>query len=157
MFPKLLILLFVAVATWSVNSQDTCFDLWYPYNGHCYKFIDCQKTFAAAEADCKLYGALSSLASIHDELENDWVFVMQGGLNNMWIGLSDQEVTGVHKWTDGSNYTYSNWHEGQPDNDCGLTCNGECTQFEVKSDFVDKWSKADCSDQKRYVCKMTKP
>merc|ERR1719259_349809 len=69
-------------------------------------------TWDEAVEACK--GRRMSLASIHSELEQDFIFALKGG-RDCWIGLTDAAKEEVWEWTDESPLDYQNWAEGQPD------------------------------------------
>ncbi|XP_070560013.1 C-type lectin-like [Ptychodera flava] len=156
-FAVLMISVFTAASKEDVGPNNVCPDYWYPDNGNCYRLIACPMTFVKAEAECRLFGPESHIASIHNEQENDFVFTFQGSFVNMWIGLHDNEQEHVFQWTDDSPLGYQNWHAGQPDHSCGLLCEGHCAQFEVKSESFTKWSLDDCNSEKMFVCKQPMP
>ena len=85
--------------------------------------------FSAAEAWCVEQG--SHLASIHSDWENEVAYTKCGG--ECWIGLEciDKDQYD-YEWMDGSDWDYTNWNEGEPNNwqntdeDCvHLYSNGE--------------------------------
>ncbi len=63
------------------------------------------------------------LATIDTANEQNWVFdnfARFGGFNrNLWLGLTNNLIT-TYGWSSGlTNFTYTNWLSGQPDNTCG--------------------------------------
>ncbi|XP_077998785.1 rheacalcin-2-like [Glandiceps talaboti] len=137
----------------SNGKEEVCDPLWYPFNDHCYRLFACDLSFVQASAQCQIYGAQSHIASLHSIQENEFVFSMQGGFNDMWVGMHDPLQNHDYVWVDGSEVTFTYWREGQPDKDCGLLCTGDCAYFDVSSDFYDRWSIDDCDSGKPFVCK----
>ncbi|XP_002737989.1 C-type Lectin CRL-like [Saccoglossus kowalevskii] len=137
-----------------ITAEGTCPDLWYPYNGYCYKYYECEMEWTMAEAQCLTDSPTAHLASIHSSEENDFVFAFQGGLNNIWIGFNDRAQQYTWEWSDGSPVDYTNWHSGEPNNSCGLLCEENCVEMQVGSEFNDKWNDEDCTTKNRFVCKM---
>ncbi len=87
------------------------------FNGHSYKLFDMDFTWYEAKAYCeKLGGHLAIITS-----ENEQVFIESLVKNSnrkvFWLGGSDEFVEGTWKWVDGSNFVYSNWSSGEPNNE----------------------------------------
>ena len=65
------------------------------------------------------------LATIDTANEQNWVFDNFAGLNgfnhNLWLGLTNNLGTvPIYSWSSGlTNFTYTNWLSGQPNNTCG--------------------------------------
>ena len=78
------------------------------------------QTWEEAEAQAASLGG--HLASIHSETKQKWIetnflrrpegaqFPLEGG---MWLGLNDKDLDGKWQWSDGTDYQYGNWSEGQ--------------------------------------------
>ena len=84
-----------------------------------FNYVDTALPFFQASADCLAsYGG--SLASIHSETENTAVYELNPTLEARWIGLYEaSDVEDVFSWTDGTNVTYTNWQDGEPNNFLG--------------------------------------
>ena len=83
-------------------------------------------TWTLAESNAAKHGG--HLTSIQDGTENAFLninFVAKEGDyltnqgNHLWIGASDSGSEGQWRWSDGSQWAYSNWLPGQPDNALG--------------------------------------
>lgn len=97
-----------------------------------------------AESWCKDRGLHQ--ASIHSDEENA-AALKACPTNDCWIGLH-REWSLLHSWSDGSNYDYSNWQPGEPNND---DVNGEkCVVMRPNG----KWNDLDCGEQRRPLCSV---
>ena len=70
-------------------------------------------SYAAADSQCKSDG--SFLAIPRSEAENDFIASLIPN-EYIWIGINDIEQEGRYVTVDGSAISYTNWHNGQPDN-----------------------------------------
>jgi uncharacterized protein (TIGR02145 family) len=68
--------------------------------------------WSEAQTYAEQYGG--NLVSINSQEEND--FITSKINSETWIGLSDSEEEGVWKWSDNSEYDFSNWKSGEPNN-----------------------------------------
>lgn len=73
------------------------------------------------DAQAVAEGMGGNLATINTAEENTWVVntFSPDGVKNLWIGFTDQDVEGVFVWTSGEPVTYTNWGQGNPDDQCG--------------------------------------
>ena len=100
-----------------------------PHTGHFYKFISSPAITWPASYDqaaaMKYYGLQGYLATILDQVENDFITSKLVGVG--WIGASDREEADVWKWVTGpeagtvfwdkgNHVGYSNWNSGEPNN-----------------------------------------
>ena len=87
------------------------------FDGHIYKLYDYNISFGEAEHFCRWQGG--HLASITSEAEQAAVYgllISSGCEKNLcWLGADSPERDGVWSWTDGSDFSYSNWAANQPD------------------------------------------
>ncbi|XP_035694572.1 ladderlectin-like [Branchiostoma floridae] len=90
---------------------------WNEYNNHCYKLMAESVSGDSANQKCRGMGA--NLASVRDSQENTFIAnTIKGAEGDMvWIGLKRKKKG--FEWTDGSQFSYTNWAEGQPDNGNG--------------------------------------
>ena len=54
--------------------------------------------------------------SIHNAQENEFVRSLLGN-RDVFVGLSDSDVEATFVWVDGSTVAYTNWEDGEPDDD----------------------------------------
>jgi hypothetical protein len=97
-----------------------------PANGHAYYVTDDVLTWAACEAWATALGG--RLVSINDSMENAWIV---GNLpmesDAYWIGGRDDANTSddVFIWDSGEPWTYSNWSQGEPDDEVAIGGQGD--------------------------------
>ena len=88
----------------------------FAHNNKCYKLQTTKLSWSDARKSCQADGG--DLASVVDQETNEFIKNLTVGWT--WIGgyrvVDDQDVWG---WTDGSVWSYENWHTLQPDNDLG--------------------------------------
>ncbi|MHA1968318.1 MAG: right-handed parallel beta-helix repeat-containing protein, partial [Candidatus Hodarchaeales archaeon] len=111
------------------------------FNGHTYQLIQMDKTWVEAKQDCEALGG--HLVTITSKEENTWVSALIEG-HSSWIGLTDESNEGTWKWVTGEPFTYSNWHEWEP-NDAGGEDYVEMTDG-------DKWNDLSSDHQLYYIC-----
>ena len=94
---------------------------WYWDNIGRYQIILGDFNWHEAKEDAESRGG--HLATITSEAENANIFdlVMHkfSEMPCLWLGASDKEKEGHWKWVSGESWDYSNWHEGEPNNDSG--------------------------------------
>ena len=115
---------------------------WLEFENYCYKSVEEYQTWYEANDSCIKLDA--NLASIHSEEENNFIISIMNYYYN-WIGLhwDDNEF----KYTDRSEYDYSNWGAGEPSQ------NGACVYMDHHTS--DKWYviTCNCRHYVNYVCK----
>jgi gliding motility-associated-like protein len=81
------------------------------------------KSWLNSQQDAMAVGA--NLTSILSQAENDAIVQAanaQGLTGGAWIGYTDAAVEGNWIWVDGSQSTYTNWNQGEPNNSSGIPC-----------------------------------
>lgn len=149
-FPDFLFFNFVSALSviglpWPASSIN-CKAGWQEWNQACYKVSTDQTQFSNALTLCKQHGA--NLASIHSPQENEFVLNLSGG-KDVFIGLSDTAIEGTFVWSDGSTVAYTNWEDGEPDDDYAM---GDCVILRTANG---KWNDTPCIMWYEYVCKFT--
>lgn len=86
------------------------------YNHHIYQLFNLNMTWEEAEAYFESMGG--HLATITSQTENDFLYdyIVSLGYTSAFFGATDKETEGVWKWVDGQEFTYSNWHKNEPNN-----------------------------------------
>ena len=117
---------------------------WHEWNQACYKVSTDQKSFTDASALCNQDAG--KLASIRSPQENEFVHNLTGG-KDVFIGLTDTEIEGTFVWSDGSTVVYTNWEDGEPNDEHGI---GDCVILVANG----KWNDTPCSMWYEYLCKF---
>lgn len=84
-----------------------------------YYFLTAPDTWVGAQEQAKAAGG--NLATINDANEQQWL-MSQFGSNGQqeWIGITDSPIYGAlegeHKWVNGEEVSYTNWHFTEPNN-----------------------------------------
>lgn len=123
------LILVVAVSVSTVVTQEVAMAYWItnPSNGHSYSLTVGrywgiqdeqpnvnQPDWFDAEAEAQSVGG--HLVTIRNAAENAWLVSTFGGNQEFWIGLTDWGSEGIWRWASGEPVTFTNWDNGQPDN-----------------------------------------
>jgi Ca2+-binding RTX toxin-like protein len=84
-----------------------------PTNNHFYKIIE---VGSWQDAENAAIAENAHLVSINDQSEQEWLIQTFGTGEYYWIGLTDQKTEGLWEWTSGEPLTYTNWSQGEPNN-----------------------------------------
>jgi hypothetical protein len=128
------------------------------YNNHRYLFCNTDNNWNDAKNTCSNIPN-AYLVSINDENENS--FINENIDDRFWIGYSQDGNAGDKPWIwiDGSNASYTNWAENEPNNACvdyfGLICTRKENCAEIYGDA--SWNDADCEDNKKFICEIPLP
>ncbi|XP_071477158.1 echinoidin-like [Diadema antillarum] len=165
--------LLVTLPPSSEASACGCPPFWTPFGGNCYRFFTFKNvTWDAAEMHCRGFSVpcsetrtllnLGHLTSIHSQEEHDFLTVLYETTRNkrvatrVWIGLTDQDVEGAWRWSDGSDVTFTSWGSSQPNSHGG---NQDCASFALKTDIGYNWNDLDCGIENEFtvesfICKL---
>ncbi|XP_037069239.1 lectin BRA-3-like [Pollicipes pollicipes] len=124
-----------------------CPNRWLANGGFCYLASTYTASWREARTACNAMGAGSDLVSIHSNAEND-VVASYLGARGAWIGLNDLDSEGHFVWSDGSQLSYANWQDGQPNNFLDQDC------VNIVEDNSGQWDDNHCVEKKDFVCKM---
>ncbi|KAI8496991.1 hypothetical protein Bbelb_256460 [Branchiostoma belcheri] len=114
--------------------------------GTCYKYFAETKTYYEAQQTCAADGAI--LAMPKDNVTNSFLAGMGGGAK--WIGIHDAQMEGQWVFLDSETLqsaVYSNWAQGEPNNDgSGEDCG------EMRSNGL--WNDMPCNDYMPFLCQL---
>ncbi|XP_078118854.1 ladderlectin-like [Sander vitreus] len=134
----------------SAYGAASCPPDWTQFGSRCFAFYIQTKTWIDAETFCQTAGG--HLASIHSDEENtflkDYINQVTGTNTQAWIGGSDAVQVFTWLWTDGSNFDYTSWTAGQPDDAGGKE---KCLQM----NWNDNWNDLSCNNPLSFVCSKT--
>ena len=87
------------------------------WNGHYYAIYDDTSSWEEAETLCE--DRNGHLATIMSAAENRAIsdYVMSMGYYSIYFGCSDENQSGNWVWVTGESLSYTNWHEGEPNQD----------------------------------------
>lgn len=87
------------------------------FNGNTYMYVDYADSWNSAKEWCERRGG--HLATITSEEENSFLYNLLQSINvqNAYFGFTDEETEGVWKWVTGEESDYTNWSDGEPNND----------------------------------------
>ncbi|KAK1799309.1 hypothetical protein P4O66_007550, partial [Electrophorus voltai] len=124
---------------------------WKWHSAACFWVGEESLTFNDARRVCAGYN--STLATINNRFEqafvNSLVFGRSG--DQFWLGLHDENSTGLLHWLPGESLTYSNWNRDQP-----APVRGGCVAM-VTGHATGLWEVKECaSARSKYICKQDK-
>lgn len=93
-------------------SPNACDPAWVLFQDSCYFFHSDKAIWSEANRVCS--SSKATLASVHSDLENDFLYSLTGGIST-WIGFTDvkKDAANVddYRWTDNTQVDYRNWSE----------------------------------------------
>jgi len=107
-----------------------------------YELIEGSFTWEQAKADAENRGG--HLATITSPEENAKVLAVASGLM-VQLGASDSEDEGVWKWVTGEPFDFTNWKDGEPNNQNGVE------DFLVLTTIGSQWNDHDPDNQASYI------
>uniref|UniRef100_A0A8C3J6Q4 Lymphocyte antigen 75 n=1 Tax=Calidris pygmaea TaxID=425635 RepID=A0A8C3J6Q4_9CHAR len=132
---------------WS-HLDTRCDSGWLPHNGFCYRLMDNQASWSVAEESCK--ANKSNLISIHSLADVELVVTKlhNDAEEEMWMGLRNEDVPTLFKWSDGSAVVFTYWDQNEPKVPFNSTPN--CVSY---SGELGQWRVKSCEEKLKYVCK----
>ncbi|XP_072543319.1 C-type lectin lectoxin-Lio2-like [Salminus brasiliensis] len=106
-----------------------------------------EKNWTEAQKYCR--ENFTDLATIENQKEMDAVkAALNGTTGNFWIGLRQKpgETNRSWIWSDGSNFSYSDWYTGEPNNPVGDIC------VQLWSGNGYRWADVGCHWPDSFVC-----
>ncbi|CAE7556648.1 MRC1 [Symbiodinium sp. CCMP2592] len=119
------------------GAQEQCEDGWQAFDYYCYHKIDRPAEFAIALQRCEEHN--SFLVSIETPEENEFVQKMCGN-RFCWLGLRKHSSSAVWWWLDGRTFdvrSYSNWHDGEPNQFDNVNENAAIMNFDLKEQLTE--------------------
>ena len=110
------------------------------WEGHKYELYTRTKTWQDADTFCE--GRGGHLASIKSEKEQQEISMTSQG-DPVWVGGSDKKEEGTWSWSDGSNFSFTNWEAGYGNRGENSNC--------LRSEGL-KWIDASCDSHRAFIC-----
>jgi hypothetical protein len=85
-----------------------------PTFGNSAYYLTTETTWTDAQDQARAMGG--NLVTINSRAESDFLVNTFGGREYLWIGYNDAKIEGRWEWVSGETSTYTNWHEGEPNN-----------------------------------------
>ncbi|XP_065145813.1 ladderlectin-like [Paramisgurnus dabryanus] len=142
---RALVLLFLVFSVENAAAQEKCPNGWTPFGVQCYKFFSQSVNWATAEKNCQSVDA--NLASVRNTLENNFLLNLVPATTRAWIGAHDGEIDGQWLWTDGSQFDFTNWCSGEPNNNSGAE---SCLEINFYTNRC--WNDIYCANTMSYIC-----
>ncbi|XP_034534284.1 ladderlectin-like isoform X2 [Notolabrus celidotus] len=135
-----------------VTVEDDCGDPcpagWAQLAARCYQFQKNAKSWADAERHCTLLSG--NLASIQSPGQyaflRDMVYKETRSHREIWLGGYDAVKNGVWLWSDGSQFLFTGWARGEPNDHWGEGC------MEMNHRGRDYINDSKCPHKKPYIC-----
>lgn len=127
-------------------------------NEHCYAPLTALQSWQDSRDACLALGAGWDLVSIRSEEENDFIFSL--GVDELWIGASDQAESDAWLWVDdetpfwvGNQETgqavgtaYVNWNANEPNGGGGSGC------ARIVAAVAGTWADLECGSERAALC-----
>ncbi|XP_073724590.1 galactose-specific lectin nattectin-like isoform X2 [Misgurnus anguillicaudatus] len=144
---RALVLLFLVFSVESAPAHH-CPHGWTPFGVQCYKFFSQSVNWVTAEKNCQSIDA--NLASVRSIVENNFLLsLLVSADTRAWIGGHDAEIEGQWLWSDGSQFDFTNWCSGEPDNN---KHNNPENCLEINYSNNHCWNDELCSFTMNYIC-----
>ncbi len=116
------VLLFIIIF-WNIDKvfQANIPDFAQEYNGHKYVVYDAEEIIHWEEASKKIKKVFGGyMAVINSEEENNFLYelCLRTNVHNCYFGLKRSEES--WEWINNDDFSYSNWADGEPNNDLGI-------------------------------------
>ncbi|XP_069035686.1 galactose-specific lectin nattectin-like [Lepisosteus oculatus] len=142
------ILLTLSVVTGTYDCQCTCPTGWMKFDGFCYKFFTERMTWADANLHCHKLRSL--LPSVHDEHVNNFLLTLirseDDREHSVWLGGMDCIKEGAWTWGDRTQWNYTLWATGEPNN----YQQENCLQLNWKGNS--HWNDFPCTYKLPFIC-----
>ncbi|XP_065145819.1 ladderlectin-like [Paramisgurnus dabryanus] len=142
---RALVLLFLVFSVENAAAEG-CPNGWTPFGVQCYKFFPQSVNWATAEKSCQSIDA--NLASVRSTAEQNFLLsLLVSATTRAWTGGHDGEVEGQWLWSDGSQFDFTNWCSGEPNNNGGSE---NCLEINKSTNRC--WNDESCSSTISYIC-----
>ncbi|XP_073724565.1 ladderlectin isoform X1 [Misgurnus anguillicaudatus] len=144
---RALILLFLVFSVESAPAEEDCPYGWTPFGVKCYKFVSVSVDWVTAEKNCQSVDA--NLASVRSTIEHNFLLsLIVPPTTSAWVGGHDGEIDGQWLWSDGSQFDFTGWCSGEPNNYQGNPEN--CLLINFNNNHC--WNDGQCSSAMSYIC-----
>ncbi|CAJ1084352.1 ladderlectin-like isoform X2 [Xyrichtys novacula] len=130
------------------DCDESCPPGWVFFESRCFQFQDARKAWADAESHCTLLGG--NLPSIRTAAEyaflRQLVFKATRSHRETWLGGYDAPKEGVWLWSDGTQFLFTGWGRGEPNNHRGEGC------MEMNLGGRDYVNDKRCNMRRSYIC-----
>uniref|UniRef100_A0A8V5GL26 Lymphocyte antigen 75 n=1 Tax=Melopsittacus undulatus TaxID=13146 RepID=A0A8V5GL26_MELUD len=125
-----------------------CDSGWLPHNGFCYMLVNSEASWSTADELCK--ANKSNLISIHSLADVELVVTKlhNDAKEEIWMGLRNEDVPTVFKWSDHSAVVFTYWDQNEPKVPFNSTPN--CVSY---SGELGQWRVKSCEEKLKYACK----
>ncbi|KAJ7405621.1 hypothetical protein BTVI_67932 [Pitangus sulphuratus] len=125
-----------------------CDSGWLPYDGSCYMLVNDPAPWSTADELCR--ANKSNLISIHSLADVELVVTRlhNDAEEEMWMGLRNEDVPTLFKWSDHSTVVFTYWDQNEPKIPFNSTPN--CVSYSGK---LGQWRVKSCEEKLKYVCK----
>ncbi|GFS20628.1 C-type mannose receptor 2 [Elysia marginata] len=108
----------------------------------CYRYLETNVNYAEAVGKCT---ALNSNVTTSKSKEEN-AFILRLIYSPIWLGLTDKGEEGKFVWEDGTELSYSNWNDDEPNN---WDNSQDCVELTKKG----KWNDRSCENSYGVLCK----
>jgi len=108
----------------------------FEFEKHSYKFIPKKEGWLRAKKSAEKMGGYLVVINSEDEekyLEKKIQEIFGVVDPRVWIGLNDIDEEGKWAWVNGDKLTYTKWHNGEPNNNCGHP--ESCVLLDKRADY----------------------
>ncbi|XP_038046213.1 lymphocyte antigen 75-like [Patiria miniata] len=124
----------------------------YRFKDRCYQIELFKLPWADAVNRCTTTPG-AQLVIIEDRMELAYLsgaLGSQDAADDYFIAFSDSKVPGFYQWTDGTPIMYTNWGDGQPDDQ-----QGHCVAMNSGND-AGYWADRNCSQPYNFICEIAR-
>ncbi|XP_019641549.1 PREDICTED: tetranectin-like protein [Branchiostoma belcheri] len=124
---------------------------YFSHTGICYKSFAEEKTYDKAKQTCAADRGM--LAMPKDDATNTFIYGLEYGDGDRWIGLSDAASEDNWVFEDGQTLAstgYNNWDQDEPSGGEGENC------VVLRSENPTTWNDLGCNHNKRFICQLGK-